>query len=693
MIRIRRTVLALSAICVLLSIPARVARSQLAITKGASEQTCTISGKVGLSGVTLQGLPGPPVTDRQGRYSVEVERGWRGTVTPVKEGYVFQPPQSVYERLEADCQSQDYVPRVLTFTISGSADVAGVVMKGLPGDPITDPSGRYGARIEYGWSGTVTPTKEGYAFEPSGRMFSAVRKDYAREDYTAKMITYIISGNVGVEGVTLQGLPGRVVSDPRGRYQVEVPYGWAGVVAPKKDGCEFEPPQRRYEHLTADRRDDDYEAHPRIVVISDVIRMGAEGPLEAVTVTAEPGGASDVTDGQGRFIIRVPYGWSGTLKLAKDGYIFAEAPRYDNVTHHLIDGQRSSPLQEPAIPVPRVSMMRAQPVLPAGAGQVLVIPTVEVAPQRFAEISEDMDVMLHILREKLSEPRTIHGVFYDFGDFFASADCGVEALYLQGYGTVFVIEVDFPFSFPSQPGMEAQSARDEIDPVWQRARQRLHAPRGRMGWVPPGVPAEQDEVSFDQFKEDLLKALKHAANIRHLDPNEKVIVTILSKGEGALQARPPAFGGGSFGGGGGGYVTGGHAGGSFSAGGRSFGGGGGSFRGGSSAYSSASGQMRSGRLAQPGPGAPTSMRVLTLQAKKSDIDAFAREELDLDQFRQRATSFTYEEGTNGSAMEEAAAWPCPSPCGSVMLPSHPLSLPVRRSRPDLRVHKRPMDFV
>jgi hypothetical protein len=70
MIRIRRTVLALSAICVLLSIPARVARSQLAITKGASEQTCTISGTAGLPGVTLQGVPGAPVTDPQGHYSV-----------------------------------------------------------------------------------------------------------------------------------------------------------------------------------------------------------------------------------------------------------------------------------------------------------------------------------------------------------------------------------------------------------------------------------------------------------------------------------------------------------------------------------------------------------------------------------------------------------------------------------------------
>lgn len=640
MIRIRRTVLALSALCVLPSIPARIARSQLAITKDASKQTCTISGTIGLPGVTLQGLAGAPVTDPQGHYRVEVERGWRGTVTPVKEGYVFQPPQRVYERLETDCLDQNYVPSVLTFTISGNAGVGGVAMRGLPDDPITDGNGNYSVKVDYGWSGTVTPTKEGYAFEPSCRIFAQVVRDLARQDYRSERITYIISGNVGVEGVTLQGLPGRVVSDPRGRYQVEVPYGWSGLVAPEKDGCEFEPVQRRYERLTADRRDDDYEAHPRTVVISDVIRMGAEGPLEAVTVTAEPGGASDVTDGQGRFIIRVPYGWSGTLKLAKDGYVFAEAPRYNDVTHHLIDGQRSSPLQEPVIPVPRVSMMRAQPVLPAGAGQVLVIPTVEVAPERFAEISEDMDVMLHILREKLSEPRTIHGVFYDFGDFFGSADCGVEALYLQGYGTVFVIEVDFPFSFPPTRGMEAQSAREEIDPVWQRARQRLHAPRGRRGWVPPGVPAEPDEVSFDQFKEDLLKTLKHAANIRHLDPNEKVIVTILSKGEGALQATPPAFGGGSFGGGGS-YVTGGYAGGSFSAGGSSFGGGGGSFRGGSSAYSSASGQMRSGRGARPSRAAPTSTRVLTLQAKKSDIDAFAREELDLDQFRQRATIFNY----------------------------------------------------
>ncbi len=64
-------------------------------------------------------------------------------------------------------------------------------------------------------------------------------------------------------------------------------------------------------------------------------------------------------------------------------------------------------------------------------------------------------------------------------------------------------------------------------------------------------PAETETISFEQFQEDLLRTLKHAANIRHVDPNEKVILTVLSQGQGALPGGAGGFGGSTFSGGGG----------------------------------------------------------------------------------------------------------------------------------------------
>jgi len=54
-----------------------------------------------------------------------------------------------------------------TITYGGSP-LAGVVMSGLPGDPVpvTNASGFYTAAVDSDWSGTATPTLAGYTFTP-----------------------------------------------------------------------------------------------------------------------------------------------------------------------------------------------------------------------------------------------------------------------------------------------------------------------------------------------------------------------------------------------------------------------------------------------------------------------------------------------------------------------------------------------
>jgi hypothetical protein len=74
----------------------------------------TISGTVtymgsGLSGVTMNGLPGAPVTDGNGDYSDTVPSGWDGTVTPTKDpNYAFDPPSRVYVDVASDQLNEDY---------------------------------------------------------------------------------------------------------------------------------------------------------------------------------------------------------------------------------------------------------------------------------------------------------------------------------------------------------------------------------------------------------------------------------------------------------------------------------------------------------------------------------------------------------------------------------------------------------
>jgi len=61
----------------------------------------TISGTVTyngapLAGVSMQGLPGTPVTDAQGRYSATISKSWLGLVRPTLAGYSFSPSYKVY---------------------------------------------------------------------------------------------------------------------------------------------------------------------------------------------------------------------------------------------------------------------------------------------------------------------------------------------------------------------------------------------------------------------------------------------------------------------------------------------------------------------------------------------------------------------------------------------------------------------
>ncbi len=67
----------------------------------------TISGRVtvsgsGLPGVTMGGLPVPPVTDSSGYYSSLVAPNWSGTVTPTKTGYTFTPASQTYTNVTSN---------------------------------------------------------------------------------------------------------------------------------------------------------------------------------------------------------------------------------------------------------------------------------------------------------------------------------------------------------------------------------------------------------------------------------------------------------------------------------------------------------------------------------------------------------------------------------------------------------------
>ena len=295
------------------------------------------------------------------------------------------------------------------------------------------------------------------------------------------------------------------------------------------------------------------------------------------------------------------------------------------------------PAPAPVEPSPPPSVYRSRVVAPwpiagrAGRGRVLVIPTAETKEESLLAIWEDMYVMAHIFDKKAKEPRLIRGVFVEFGEFFGRDGRDTEAIYLEGFGALFLMEVDLPISAAPKPEQkETEETEEHVDPTWQQAQDEVFLRKAATAGPEPGL-TEYGPEKFEELKKELIRTLKHAANIRSLKPTEWIILTVVGGAQqpvgavnvalpsidlGSRQPQPPnveSYGGrgyraaGGYGGGGfgGGYGVGGYGMGGF------------------------------GAMGFP------SATVLTIRAKKADVDAFAKGEMDFDDFQEHVVVLTY----------------------------------------------------
>ena len=308
-------------------------------------KTLLISGSVGEPGVTMKGLPGNPVTGQNGVYSVKVDYGWSGTVTPIKEGFQFNPSEVPYTNVILEQPIQDYTATMLTYTISGTAGMAGVQMKGLPGEPVTDQNGYYTAIVPYGFNGTVEPTLDGWTFKPASTIYTKVNSDRLNESYSAEMVKLTISGTTRMPGVVMNGLPGNPVTGSDGSYSVTVDYGWSDTVTPMKEGYKFTPESKPYVSITKDMTNQDYTAAPITFTISGTTTV----PGVRLEGLGMPG--RTVISGQGgTYSAQVNYGWSGTVTPTMTGYDFDPTNvTYDNVLSDQTNQSYSATIQKRTI--------------------------------------------------------------------------------------------------------------------------------------------------------------------------------------------------------------------------------------------------------------------------------------------------------------------------------------------------------
>jgi len=198
---------------------------------------------------------------------------------------------------------------------------------------------------------------------------------------------------------------------------------------------------------------------------------------------------------------------------------------------------------------------------------------------------------------------------------FAPGSGSIRNLYLEGYGALFLLNVNFPL-LPPPEKVDATKEKSETDSTWEETRQELYgqsdawaqAGKALKFGLSPGTQQEYDKDKVEELKESLLEALKNATNIRNLKPDETLTVCV--------------FGGASAG-------------------------------------------PRKARTVRASPkpapdapeeevfvsirddGVPARGTIMTIRVKKSDADGFAKGELNADEFRKRASITTYAGDTGG----------------------------------------------
>ena len=316
------------------------------------------------------------------------------------------------------------------------------------------------------------------------------------------------------------------------------------------------------------------------------------------------------------------------LSLLAAGFASAnnapEAPVIPSVPSPMPAATPVTPPTPPTLPVVNSNIYNLSRGLSFGsrtgsAGTILVIPSEQTKTEDLLAINEDMTVMSRIFEKNVGQARTstaYGGMFGSRNDFsmFMGGRGGIQSIYLQGFGALFLMKVDFPLSPPSNAQEEEKETEKEQvgDSVWQETRQEMYEPEKVERRHRTGQPEKKyDPEKVENLKTTLIKALKHATNIRSLKPDESVILTVTGSGEatGTIITSSRIPGGNQV------LLT---------------------ERG---AYGQTSTRIVQGTsLDDIGSSSAT---ILVIRAKRSVIDTFAKGELDFDKFRQRVQVLTY----------------------------------------------------
>ena len=168
------------------------------------------------------------------------------------------------------------------------------------------------------------------------------------------------------------------------------------------------------------------------------------------------------------------------------------------------------------------------------AGRSLVIPKDDMDAQAMAAAEEDLNVMAVILNKAIDEKPDDDLKVMGIDIFGGLSSGGAKSLLVEGYGAIFILKTKLSLTPPPDEKEESQS-KTKTSSEWEEARRRLY---GKAEWerevhksmkhFPGGTVVPYDEDKVNDMKNEVMDSLKNATNIRGLKGDNVVTVVIHS---------------------------------------------------------------------------------------------------------------------------------------------------------------------
>lgn len=108
------------------------------------------------------------------------------------------------------------------------------------------------------------------------------------------------------------------------------------------------------------------------------------------------------------------------------------------------------------------------------ANRLLVVPKPDQSPASIQQARTELAIMSRILKKADGPGNGPRKTFrFNFGGIGWGERRELDALYLAGYGAVFLLDVDFPLVPPPKVATAPNKQPEKTDDAWERARRKL----------------------------------------------------------------------------------------------------------------------------------------------------------------------------------------------------------------------------